>query len=64
MTREGQGRYPKDKDDVHYASIQFRPRTEKQESHYCNVKRAQQPKKEKEVIYASVQTSQANAATW
>ncbi|KAG5278783.1 hypothetical protein AALO_G00102730 [Alosa alosa] len=51
-------------DDVHYASIQFQPRTKKQKPLYINRKRAQQHKHDEDVIYASVQPSQSNTATW
>ncbi|KAG5278782.1 hypothetical protein AALO_G00102720 [Alosa alosa] len=53
-----------DEDDVHYASIQFQPRTKKQKSLYSNRKSVQQLKQDEDIVYASVQPSQSNTATW
>ncbi|XP_041958523.1 B-cell receptor CD22-like [Alosa sapidissima] len=53
-----------DEDDVHYASIQFQPRTKKQKPLYSNRKSVQQLKQDEDIVYASVQPSQSNTATW
>ncbi|XP_062391297.1 B-cell receptor CD22-like [Sardina pilchardus] len=50
--------------DVNYASIQFQPRSKKQKSRYSNDERLQQLKQDEDVVYASIQQSQSNTATW